>query len=121
MNLSLTLQTSARVHAHRPAISWDGCVISYGAFEAQVQGIAGALSMRHALKPGERVALAMDNCPEYLPLLYGIWRAGLSAVPMNSKLHAKEMAWILTDSASKLCLAGPKLADALSAPDLGLL
>src|SRR5262245_5512400 len=121
MNLSLTLQTSARVHAHRPAISWDGGEISYGAFEAQVQRIAGALRARHGLKPGERVALAMDNCPEYLPLLYGIWRAGLSAVPMNSKLHAKEMAWILTDSSSKLCLAGPKLADALSAPDLGLL
>jgi long-chain acyl-CoA synthetase len=119
MNLSHTLQTIAEVHAHRAAISWDGGEIRYGAFEAQVQHIAGALRARHALRPGDRVALAMDNCPEYLPLLYSIWRAGLSAVPMNSKLHAREMAWILTDSASKLCLASPKLADTLSSPDLG--
>jgi long-chain acyl-CoA synthetase len=119
MNLSLTLQTTARVHPHRSAIAWDGGEIGYGALEAQVQAIAGALHGRHGLRPGDRVALAMDNCPEYLPLLYGIWRAGLSAVPMNSKLHAKEMAWILTDSASRLCLASPKLADALSSPELG--
>jgi acyl-CoA synthetase (AMP-forming)/AMP-acid ligase II len=119
MNLSLTLQSIARAHRNRPAISWDGGSLSYGAFEAQVGAIAGALAARHGLKRGERVALAMENCPEYLPLLYGIWRAGLSAVPMNNKLHAKEMAWILADSQSRLCIASPKLADALSAPGLG--
>jgi long-chain acyl-CoA synthetase len=115
MNLSLTLQSIARVHADRPAISWEGSGLSYGGFEAQVQAIAGALLR---LKKGQRVALAMENCPEYFPLLFGIWRAGLSAVPMNNKLHPKEMAWILADSESKLCIASPKLADALSEADL---
>ncbi|HEY1245568.1 MAG TPA: AMP-binding protein, partial [Hyphomicrobiaceae bacterium] len=76
---------------------------------------------RHGLKPGERVALAMENAPELLPALYGIWRAGLSAVPMNSKLHAKEIAWILADSEARLCFATPKLGEALSTPDLGAL
>ena len=118
MNLSLTLQTVAKAYPDRPAIAWDGGVLGYGAFEAQVQRIAGALRRRHALAPGDRVALAMENCPEYLPLLYGIWRAGLAAVPMNSKLHPKEMAWIAADSAARLCIATPKLADGLSAPDL---
>jgi long-chain acyl-CoA synthetase len=121
MNLSLTLQTVAKVHPGRPAISWEGGGLSYGAFEAEVQRIAGALGGRHRLKPGDRVAIAMENAPELLLALYGIWRAGLSAVPMNSKLHAREMAWILADSDAKLCVAGPKLADALSAPDLSAL
>ena len=118
MNLSLTLQTVAKVHPDRPAISWEEGQLSYGAFEAQVQRIAGALRRRHGLAPGDRVALAMENCAEYLPLLYGIWRAGLSAVPMNSKLHPKEMAWILADCGARLCVATPKLAEGLSAPDL---
>jgi acyl-CoA synthetase (AMP-forming)/AMP-acid ligase II len=117
MNLSLTLQTIAKVNPGRPAISWDGGAMSYGAFEAAVQRIAGALRLRHGLAPGDRVALAMENAPEFLPALYGIWRAGLSAVPMNSKLHAKEMAWILADCRARLCLATPKLADALSASE----
>jgi acyl-CoA synthetase (AMP-forming)/AMP-acid ligase II len=121
MNLSLTLQIIAKVHPGRPAISWEGGQLGYGEFEAGVQRIAGALRGRHGLRPGASVALAMENAPELLPALYGIWRAGLSAVPMNSKLHAREMAWILADSQAGLCLASPKLADALSAPDLGVL
>jgi long-chain acyl-CoA synthetase len=120
MDLSLTLNATARVHPDRPAISWEGGALSYAAFEAQAAAIAGALTQRHGLQRGERVALAMENCPEYFPLLYGIWRAGLSAVPMNSKLHPKEMAWILADSEAKLCIASPKLADALSAPEIGI-
>ncbi len=119
MNLSLTLQTIARAHGSRTAISWDGGALGYAAFEDQVQRIAGALMTRHGLARGARVALAMENCPEYYPLLYGIWRAGLSAVPMNSKLHAKEMAWIMADAEAQLCLATPKLADALSAAGAG--
>jgi acyl-CoA synthetase (AMP-forming)/AMP-acid ligase II len=118
MNISLTLQTMAKIHPGRPAISWEGGRLGYGGFEAAVQRIAGALRGRYKLKQGERVALAMENAPELLPVLYGIWRAGLAAVPMNSKLHAREMAWILADSQAKLCIATPKLGDALSAPEL---
>ena len=44
MNLSLTLQTIAKVWPDRPAIVWDGGVLDYRGFEAQVQRIAGALA-----------------------------------------------------------------------------
>jgi acyl-CoA synthetase (AMP-forming)/AMP-acid ligase II len=118
MNLSLTLQNVARRLPSRPALTWEGGILSYAALEDRVQAIAGALRRRHGLAPGMRVALAMENCPEYLPALYGIWRAGLAAVPMNSKLHPREMAWILANSESQLCLATPKLAEGLSSPDL---
>jgi len=116
MNLSLTLQAIAQRMPDRPAVSWEEGALSYGALEDQVEQIAGALLQRHALRPGARVALAMENCAEFLPALYGIWRAGLAAVPLNSKLHAREMAWILADSEAKLCLASAKLAEGLSAP-----
>ena len=118
MNLSLTLQNVARQLPDRPALSWAEGGLSYAALKDQVQRIAGALLARHGLKPGMRVALAMENCPEYLPALYGIWRAGLAAVPMNSKLHPREMAWIVDNAEAKLCLASSKLAEDLSAPGL---
>ncbi len=118
MNLSLTLQNAARHLPDRPAVSWEGGRLSYGAFEHQVQRMAGGLAERHGLKPGARVAVAMENCAELLPALYGIWRAGLAAVPINSKLHAREMAWIMADAEVRLCLATPKLADGLSAPGI---
>ena len=79
MNLSCTLHNAARQFPTRPAITWDGGALSYGEFERQAACIAGALRGRHGLPRGTRVALAMENCPEFLPALYGTWRAGLSA------------------------------------------
>ena len=121
MNLSLTLQTIARVHArpHRR---------SPGRGHAQLcrlrgrrwQRIAGAL--RHAPRPARPAiasALAWRTAWNSCPLLYGIWRAGLAAVPMNSKLHAKEMAWILANAGAKLCLVTPEAGGALSAAGTG--
>jgi long-chain acyl-CoA synthetase len=118
MNLALTLKSVAGYAGHRPALTWDGGALSYAELEAQVRHIAGALLDRHGLRRGTRVALAMQNCWEFLPLLYGIWRAGLVAVPLNSKLHAREMAWILGHADVGLCCASLEIAAALSAPDV---
>jgi acyl-CoA synthetase (AMP-forming)/AMP-acid ligase II len=116
MNLSLTLRTIAQRWPARPAVSWERGALSYAGLQDQVERIASAFLGRHALRSGARVALAMENCPEFLPALYAIWRAGLAAVPLNSKLHPREMAWIMADSETRLCLASPKLAEGLSAP-----
>jgi acyl-CoA synthetase (AMP-forming)/AMP-acid ligase II len=116
MNLSLTLRSIAQRWPDQPAVSWEQGALSYAGLQDQVERIAGALLGRHALRPSARVALAMENCPEFLPALYAIWRAGLAAVPLNSKLHPREMAWIMADSETRLCLASPKLAEGLSAP-----
>jgi len=120
MNLALTLKTVAGYARDRPALTWEGGGLSYAELDDQVGRIAQALLARHRLRPGGRVALAMQNCWEFLPLLYGIWRAGLVAVPINSKLHPREIAWILGHAEAGLCLASVEIADALSAPDLGL-
>lgn len=55
------------------------------------------------LHAGERVALVMKNCPQYIELLYGIWHAGLCAVPINAKLHPREINGILQNSGACLC------------------
>jgi long-chain acyl-CoA synthetase len=115
MNLSLTLRSMAQRSPDRPAVSWEEGALSYAALEAEVGRIAAALLKRHGLCAGARVALAMENCAEFLPALYAIWRAGMTAVPLNSKLHPREMAWIIGDSQTQLCLASAKLANGLSA------
>ncbi|MGI9383687.1 MAG: AMP-binding protein, partial [Methyloligellaceae bacterium] len=112
MNLSITLQNVARCLPERPAITSDLGVLSYGAFEDRAARIAGGLCDRHALAPGARVAIAMENCPEYLEVLYGVWRAGLTAVPINARLHPKELAFIMVNSEARLAVTSPKIADA---------
>ena len=62
------------------------------------------MSGRLGLRPGDRVALAMTNNPEYLAILFAIWRAGLVAVPANAKLHPRELAYIVSDCAARRLL-----------------
>ncbi len=65
------------------------------------------------LKRGERVALAMKNCPEFYEVLFACWHAGLTAVPMNAKLHAREFAYILENSGARACFVSPDLQHAV--------
>jgi long-chain acyl-CoA synthetase len=57
-----------------------------------------------ALAPGDRVALAMGNSPEYLIAKNAIWHAGLIGVPINAKLHRKEFQYILDNSGTRLLI-----------------
>ncbi len=115
MNLSLLPQLVARRLPDAPAVTCGDSRLSYGQFEASVAAIAGALRRRHALAAGDRVVLALDNGAEFLPLLCGLWRAGLIAVPANAKLHPREFAYILEHSGARLCIASPSIATGLAA------
>src|SRR4051812_38653824 len=55
----------------------------------------------------------MKNCIEYHELLFACWHAGLVAVPMNAKLHAREFAYILEDSGAAACFVTPDLASSV--------
>lgn len=115
MNLSMTLQTSARRLPSAPAITSEDLTVTYGQFEDLVGRLARGLRERYGLGPHTRVGIAMENCGTYLVVLYALWRAGLVAVPMNAKLHAKEMAFILANARCKLCFATADIAGHLAA------
>ena len=78
MNLSMSLAHVAARQAEAPAILWQGGGITYGEFEERVARIAGTLRAR--IEPGGRVGMVLENGPEFLPVLFGIWRAGLTAM-----------------------------------------
>jgi acyl-CoA synthetase (AMP-forming)/AMP-acid ligase II len=66
--------------------------------------------------PGSRIAIASENRPEIVELLFAIWAAQCVAVPINYKLHAREMAQILDDSGAALIFASPSIAARLERP-----
>jgi long-chain acyl-CoA synthetase len=114
MNLVHLLLRTARWLPDRPALAVGQRVVrNYGDMASRVTRLAGGFSRKLSLKPGDRVALAMKNCPEYYELLFACWHAGLTAVPMNAKLHSKEFAYILENSGAKACFATPDLESAV--------
>ena len=66
--------------------------------------MAGGLRGDLGLAPGDRVAILMRNRPEYLEAMFGIWHAGLVAVPVNARLHPDEIAYILEHSGTSVVL-----------------
>lgn len=66
-----------------------------------------ALALRESLglERDDRVLLCIENCAEFLEVLFACWRAGLTVVPVNTRLHPKEVRFIIEDSGAKVCFA----------------
>jgi long-chain acyl-CoA synthetase len=111
MNLAHLLARTARVFPQRNAVAHGAHELwPYAELFRRAAAMAGNLRGLHGLRAGDRVALFLANCPQYLELLYGIWHAGLVAVPINNKLHAREVAFICQNSAASLLFVAEELA-----------
>ncbi|MBC7804102.1 MAG: long-chain fatty acid--CoA ligase [Candidatus Parcubacteria bacterium] len=109
MNLIQLLHGSARRLPGRPALAvGEKVVSSYEELSRRVSELASGMTSEFDLKPGDRVAFAMKNCPQYWELLFACWHAGLAAVPMNAKLHAREFEYIIGNCGAKACFFDPK-------------
>ncbi len=105
MNISHWLARRAAASPEVPALFRGADQIAdYGTFHKSASRIAAGLLGR-GIVAGDRVALFMDNHPDWLLGLYGILYAGAVAVPINAKLHGREAAFILADSGAVLCLS----------------
>ena len=115
MNLfSLLDQAARRFPDHGAVHLGTEQVLTYAELRTRSLRLAHALRERYAI--GDRIAIASENRPEYVEALFGIWAAGLVAVPVNAKLHAREILQILEDAEAAAALVSPKLADALAPP-----
>ena len=114
MNLAALLHNAARSFGHRPAVSiGDELLFTYADLQSRVACLAGGL-LDIGLMPGDRVALVMSNRPCYLEILFAIWHAGLVAVPVNAKLHPREVTYILDHCGVRLCFVTDDLAHEIS-------
>ncbi len=66
------------------------------------------------LGAGARVAVASENRPEIVELMFAIWAAECVVVPVNCKLHPREMEQILADAGVAQVFASSKIAEGLT-------
>jgi long-chain acyl-CoA synthetase len=100
-NVASLLARGARLWPRLPALARGSAVLSgYATLAARAASLAGALGSA-GLARGDRVALVSRNVPAYIEALFGCWWAGLTAVPVNAKLHPKELAFVLADSGAR--------------------
>jgi len=114
MNIAETLRRSRSAYAPEPAILFEGRTLH--TFESLYDRVGSiARYMREVLKarPGDRIALIMENRPEYVEVMFAAWHAGLAVVPMNAKLHVSDFVYILNDCAAKACFVSNKTSSVL--------
>jgi len=112
MNIAKLLQAAARAFPERAAISvGTQTVATYERFAGRVARLASGLRQRCGT-PGSRVAVVAGNCPAYIEVMWAAWHAGLCIVPVNVKLHPKEIAFILQNCGTSVCFVGDGMTDA---------
>src|SRR3990167_5845046 len=90
--------------AERDYLVYEDERFTYAQAHAQVASIAHWM-LANGVKPGDRVAIAMRNYPEWMLIYWAACCIGVAVVGMNAWWTAPEMAFGLKDSASKVVFA----------------
>jgi acyl-CoA synthetase (AMP-forming)/AMP-acid ligase II len=104
----------------RPAVIIGDQVVTYAELEARSNRLAHALRSR-GLRPGDHLAVLMENRAEYFEVIWAGLRAGLLVTPVNWHLTAAEAGYIVEDcGATALVASAPRadVATGISAPAL---
>jgi acyl-CoA synthetase (AMP-forming)/AMP-acid ligase II len=95
----------------QPAESWGS--YDYAEMARRARAIAAGLD-RLGIGLGERVAMVSHNSARLLTALFGVSGSGRILVPVNFRLVAEEVSYIVKHSGARLLLVDPELSEALS-------
>ncbi|WP_028714615.1 AMP-binding protein [Paracoccus sp. J55] len=91
------LEDKARRHQNRTALRFRHCDLTWGGLNAMVNRAANGLTAL-GIRPGEKVAMMLPNCPEFLYFWFGLNRIGAVNVPINISQRGEGLAWQITDA-----------------------
>ena len=124
MQVALTvndfIRRAEQVYPHRigvvdepdqPAASWGE--MTYAEMARRARAIAAGLDAL-GIAPGERVAIVSQNSARLLTLLFGVSGSGRVLVPINFRLVAAEVSYIVEHSGARVLLVDPELDAALA-------
>src|SRR5438105_4664911 len=93
-NVSDLVSRAAARHPDKPALVAGARAISWGELESAVASLAGGLAARD-LRDGDRVGLLLPNGVDFAVAYFGVLRAGLVALPLNTAYTASEIGYQL--------------------------
>jgi long-chain acyl-CoA synthetase len=111
-NLADLVRTAGRAHPDKPALVFHGQVTTWGQLDSRVDGVARGLRGL-GLEAGDRVALHLGNTPDFPAAYFGVLRAGLVALPVNTGYTRPELTHVLTDSGARAVITSTEGAEAV--------
>jgi long-chain acyl-CoA synthetase len=98
----------ARRLPRKTAVTEGARSLTYAELDARIHGVAFGL-LADGLRSGDRVALLAPSCLEFVEIACGIAAAGLVAVTLNPRLHARELREVLDDAGPHATFVHPSL------------
>lgn len=102
-----SLMQSTSAETYRKEITW-------GEFQKKSNRFANLLLSR-GIKKGEKVAILLMNCLEWLPIYFGILKTGAVAVPLNFRYTSEEIDYCLKKADAEYIVFGPEFVGRVEA------
>ncbi len=103
MNLIMMLGMNARKCGSKEALRYRGNSVSFAELKNKADAAAG-LFRQWGIGRGDKVSIMSLNTPSFVVAFYGVLGAGGTVVPINHKLVAPEVEYIVDHSESKVLL-----------------
>jgi long-chain acyl-CoA synthetase len=104
------LFATARARSDAPFLVYEDERLCFAEVMAQVDALGACLARRYGVRPGDRVAIAMRNLPEWIAAFAAVTSIGAIAVCLNAWWTEGELAYGLEDSGSRVLLADAERA-----------
>lgn len=101
MNLSSMLESTARKFPRKEAVVYEDRRLSYGEL-VEASRRAAAVFRESGVRRGDVVAVMTFNTPGFVIAAFGLWRVGATLVPVNHKLAAPEVHYLIEHSGAVL-------------------
>ena len=118
-SLWFNLEVAATRYPDKAAYLFIGQPITFRELKAQAEALAGWLQA-HGVAKGDRVAVFMQNCPQFVVAVHAVLRADAVVVPVNPMNKADEFGHYITDPGTKVVLTTADLADVVAQADARL-
>ena len=113
------VEVASQRYPDKAATVYFGRTKNYSTLRAEAEAIAGWLQAQ-GVKRGDRVALFMQNCPQYLVAYHAILRADAVVVPVNAMNKAEEFGHYIVDPGTKVVICGAELAAIVASANAAL-
>ena len=108
MTLARFLRDGHTHHPEKTALIFAEHAWTYAEVDTLTDRLAANL-LAQGVKPGDRVALHMSNCPELVFSYFGCFKSGAIAVPINTRMGPSEIEYFLQHSDARFYIGQPDL------------
>jgi len=109
-NFGQIIHEAVKLVPEKPAVLADGVSVSYRELDDRMNR-AGQLFRRYGIRKGDRVALLFPNDYRFIEICFGLMRIGAVPLPLNMKLNADTLSYIVRDSGASMLVSHASLLD----------